>query len=316
MASRDFYMGDESHGESQEQGNVPVDDVSIDGVTDISLENIESINGLSIEEQNDHNKIKVTIEDDKTPIVVLFGPPSSGKTMTLIRLARYLREKAFDVYPIRTFRPAADTHYKKMCDEFNEMVTSVNAAQSTSQISFMLLKVSQKGFPICQILEAPGEHYFNPNDRSVTGNFPRYIDNVKNNNNRKIWLFIVEPDWLDDTDRLRYSEHIKQLKKNMRPQDKVIFMFNKVDKTKFVIAPGKVNIRQAIQSVGYQYKGIFEPFCNQNPITKFFKKYNCEFVPFSTGNYHRAIDGDIYYEQGPDEYPRNLWKMIFNFIKG
>ena len=49
--------------------------------------------GFSTEELNDPNKIKVTISDTTTPIVVLFGPPSCGKTMTLVRLARYLQNQ-------------------------------------------------------------------------------------------------------------------------------------------------------------------------------------------------------------------------------
>ena len=42
--------------------------------------------GLSVEELRDPNKISVTIADKDAPIVVLFGPPACGKTMTLVRL--------------------------------------------------------------------------------------------------------------------------------------------------------------------------------------------------------------------------------------
>lgn len=34
---------------------------------------------MSSEELNDANKIKVTIADYKTPLVVFFGPPACGK---------------------------------------------------------------------------------------------------------------------------------------------------------------------------------------------------------------------------------------------
>jgi len=227
-----------------------------------------------------------------------------------------LKDFNLEVSPIRSFRPSWDAHYLKMCEDFNYMVTSEDAARSTSQISFMLLRVSQNGKPICQILEAPGEHYFVPKEASANKNFPRYINNIKNNDNRKIWIFIVEPDWEDASDRSAYVERIKQLKRNMKPNDKAIFLFNKIDKTSFVISRGKTNKKEAIISVGNQYRGIFEPFKNENPISRYFSEYNCKFVPFSTGDYSEKTDGGIVYEAGPDDYPRDLWKAILGYIKG
>jgi len=273
-----------------------------------------SIKGLSQEEITDANAIRVTIDDPTTPIVVLFGPPTSGKTMTLIRLTRYLNQHGYEVRPVETFRPAADTHYQRMCEKFNEMVYSDNAAEGTSNISFMLVKVTQKGRPICQILEAPGEGYFMP--RADTGTFPRYVNNIISNNNRKIWLFVVEPNWLDKADRQGYAAKIKKLQTKIKRQDKVVFLFNKIDKTEFVLGGGHINTPGAIKKIKDQYEGIFEPFRNENPITRFFSEYRCEFVPFSTGDYSPKVDGGMVYEPGDDVYPRRLWNTILKIRKG
>lgn len=273
-----------------------------------------SIKGLSREEITDPNAIHVTIDDPTTPIVVLFGPPTCGKTMTLIRLTRYLCQHGYEVRPVETFRPSSDTHYQKMCEHFNEMVYSYEAAEGTSNISFMLVKVTQKGRPICQILEAPGEGYYLP--KADTGVFPPYVNNIINNANRKIWLFVVEPNWLDDADRQGYAAKIKKLQTNITPKDKVVFLFNKIDKTPFVQGVGRINISAAVKSVKDQYKGIFEPFRNENPITRFFSEYRCEFVPFSTGDYSPKVDGGMVYEQGNDIYPRRLWNTILKIRKG
>lgn len=270
--------------------------------------------GLSPEEISDPNAIKITISDSTTPIVVLFGPPASGKTMTLIRLTRYLTQNGYEVAPVKTFRPSYDSHYTKMCNEFNNMVNSDQAAKGTDTISFMLVTVLQKGKPICQILEAPGEGYYKP--KEDTGIFPKYVNNVINNKNRKIWLFVVEPDWLDEADRQGYAAKIKKLSTKMHSTDKVIFLCNKIDKTPYVLGSGRINTNAARTAIGNQYKGIFEPFRNENPITRFFSEHRCQFIPFSTGDYNERVDGGISYEAGDDCYPRNLWKAILSIRRG
>lgn len=71
--------------------------------------------GLSETELNDPNSIKVTVSDPNTPIVILYGPPSCGKTMTLVRLTRFLVSHGYTVVPEKTFRPTYDENYKQLC---------------------------------------------------------------------------------------------------------------------------------------------------------------------------------------------------------
>ena len=277
------------------------------------------IGGLSDAELSNPDNIMVTIADQNVPIVVLFGPTTCGKTMTLIRLTRYLQKYGYKVSPVRSFRPASDSHYTKMCDGYNEMVHSPNAAQGTQHISFMLVEVlDNNGRRVCQILEAPGEYYFNP--KRPNQNFPSYIHSIINSNNRKIWIFMVEPDWMDQADRSAYVERIKKLKTNMRPHDKAVFLYNKVDKSPYVISPGNVNIPLIINDISNMYPGIFVPFTNMNPITRWFRQYNCSLVPFSNGAFTEGTtnEGDITlkFVQGVDEYPRILWHSIMKLIRG
>ncbi len=273
--------------------------------------------GMSDAEVNDANIIKVTIADQRTPIVVLFGPPTCGKTMTMIRLARYLKSKGYSISPVTSFRPSTDTHYKDMCDQFDQMVYSEKAAEGTDRINFMLVKVSKNGRPICQILEAPGEHYFDP--KNPKAQFPKYISNIINCNNRKIWAIVVESDntaGMDDVQRKQYATKIEQLKKKMHPRDRVIFVVNKIDTTDFVISPGKVHTGQAYNEIGNLYPNIFLPFKNQIPIISWFKENNFDFIPFQTGDFPVASNGTKTFEQGPDAYPRNLWNVILKRVRG
>lgn len=279
----------------------------------------ENVNGLNQDELKDPNSIVVSIADQAVPIIVLFGPTECGKTMTLIRMTRFLQQYGYRVSPIRSFRPAADAHYAQMCDGFNELVNSTNAAEGTQMISFMLVQVlDRNGRRICQILEAPGEYYYNP--KSPNDEFPAYVNTIINSKNRKIWIFMVEPDWKDPADRNGYVSKIQTLKTMMLPQDKAIFLYNKVDKSHFVISPGRVNMPGIRNDVENMYPGIFTPFVNLNPITKWFKPYLCDLVPFSNGSFSRATkpDGTVYltFQQGFDAYPQMLWNVIMKRVRG
>ena len=278
--------------------------------------------GLSKEEYNDPNQIRVTIADGKAPLVVLFGPPACGKTMTLIRLARYLRQRGYTIAPIKTFRPSEDQNYVEICknENFNKMMTSPDAANSTANVSSMLVEVIKDGKRLCQILESPGEYLFNPN--KPTEPFPSYVNSIINCNNRKLWAVMVEPDWRNEEDRVNYVSRINNLATQMSVKDKTLFIFNKIDKTNFVRRKGLINIPQARFEISNLYPGIFELFRNQNPITKLWKDYLCGFVPFQTGTYTETTRKDsngntiLNYQEGADIYPQMLWNEIKKSIIG
>ncbi len=270
--------------------------------------------GLSQEEYDDPNRIRVTVSNP-APLIVLFGPRRCGKTMTLVRMARFLKSEGYTIAPVRTFRPAKDTNYGKICDTFNETVNSDDAAKGTDLVSFMLAEVLKEGRTVCQILEAPGEHYFdlgNPNNE-----FPRYVNEIINSKNRKVWAIIVEPDWENAEDRRNYVTKITRLRGKIRSRDNTVFVFNKVDRTNFFRTDGSINVDAAMNHVKNLYPGIFAPFLNKNPITRFFRQYNCDFVPFQTGHYYtRTGGGGLTYQEGPPEYCVRLWKTIMKKIRG
>jgi hypothetical protein len=275
----------------------------------------DKIVGLADQELKDPNKISVTIADGDAPVVVLFGPPACGKTMTLVRLTRYLRKNGYSVTPIRTFRPTYDSNYTEICDNFDEMMNQDNAAESTGRISFMLVKVSKNGKTICQILEAPGEYYFNP--KNPKSPFPRYFHTISSGRNRKIWTIMVEPDWQNTSDRLNYKDRIKLLRRYMSTKDKTIFVYNKIDKTEFLIDnSGNAHVGLARKSVKDLYPGIFEPFINPTPIARWFVPYKFDFSIFQTGEYSKANDGTYMFTPGPDVFPRRLWQLIMKRIRG
>lgn len=310
----ELYTNDSSNNiEEQEQQeiNIEKDDIQ----TPIEEDTIAIPSGLTQTELNDPNAIVIEIADQKTPIVVFFGPRACGKTMTLIRLTRYLKKQGYKVNPIETFRPSTDTNYKNMCNNFNDLINNNNAAKSTNSISFMLVDVrTNNGRRICQILEAPGEYYFD--DKNPQAEFPAYVNKIKDSNNRKIWTFMLEPNWMDLKNRRDYVDKIAKLKKDLRPRDRAIFLYNKVDKTDCVVSPGQVPRSAIFEEAKNNYEGIFEPFRNQNPITRFFSEYRFDLVPFQTGSYAQQTTKQLTFTEGVEEYPRRLWNVILKRIRG
>ena len=275
----------------------------------------------SKEELNDPEAIDVDIADDRTPIAVLFGPPASGKTMTMIRLAKFLTVKGYSVEPVRSFRKDYDNNYTSNCANFNGMLSEQQykwAAEKSLGLNFMLLKVSRGGTPIVQILEAPGEHYYDPNDRSEPkSEFISYIQKVINAPNRKLWIYMTEPNWKNRGDRENYSRKVASMKTKTDSRDKSILLFNKVDTTNFVQRMGEVNQKAAEQHVSNMYPGLFDCFKNQNPITSMWKPYACTLVPFSTGTYTEIlIEGKKRkkFTEGPNAYTLKLWNTILKSI--
>lgn len=316
-------MADVNFGSAEEKVITPISENTIDDEMHNQVENSTSnmqVNeaGMSVEELNDANKIKVTIADYKTPLVIFFGPPACGKTMTLIRLTRYLQGKGYTIEPVTSFRPTYDKNYSDMCKNFDAMIGSEDAAKSTSKINFMLVQVLRDGKPLCQILEGPGEYYFKPEDPNA--NFPKYVHAIINSQNRKIWAIMVEPDKtnkrMDVVARRNYVNKLNKLKTRINPHDKVMFVFNKIDETPFVISAANIRYNQALQHTEFLYPNIFVPFKNMNPITKWWKPYNFDFVAFQTGDFTEAADGTLTFEQGSDAYPRVLWNFILKRIRG
>lgn len=286
-------------------------------VTETPDQSKGGVHGLSVAELNDPNKITVTIADEEAPLVILFGPPACGKTMTLVRMTRFLRENGYTVNPIRSFRPSYDTNYDDICNNFDRIISSNMAADSTDRISFMLIEILKGSRRVCQILEAPGEHYFNPKNPGAP--FPGYVNSIIASSNRKIWTIMVVPNQkktrIDSSDRANYVNKIQNLRRKMRMKDKIIFVYNMVDETASLVGLVDVDTNAAFKDVEDQYRGIFTPFKNQNPITRIWREYNCEFVPFQTGTYPKTTTG-LSFNEGPEEFCETLWKCIMKKIRG
>lgn len=254
---------------------------------------------------------------DPSPIIILFGAGASGKTMTLVRLTRWLLKQGYRVEPDRAFRPSSSQRYQELCDRFEETINSNTNASRTAVLDFMLVRVMNKyGEPICQILEAPGEHYFAPSD--PTAPFPYYINAITQLDNFKTWMFIIEYNWKDAKDRMNYAAKIRNMQALLNPDDRVIFTCHKADRHPSLFVNGMPNTEQFFRNVQNQYQGIFTNYENRNPISKLWRKYNFDFVVFSAGRFSESsVDSGVQiYAQSNDRYPEVLWRAIMKTVKG
>lgn len=263
------------------------------------------------EELRDVNAITVTIPDRQTPIVVFFGSPASGKTLTLLRMIRFLEQNNFTVVPEEVFRPKSDRHYTRMCENLKEMAYDAYTPGGTDIISFMLVKVlDPHGHPVCQILEAPGEHYF---DGSANLSFPTYINAIRTAPNRKVWVFFVEQGWGENqSERNLYAQKICSMQSLISPNDKVVFLFNKVDKKRGsqYDRNGKPVASAFFNSIKNEYPGIFDKYKNTGFLKIIAGEYNFKAVCFSSGIFNQTASGREVWTLEDDWYCHQLWNAI------
>jgi len=249
-----------------------------------------------------------TIADTQTPILVLFGPSQCGKSMTLVRLARYLRNVlSYNIEPRRDFLPSDNLVYQQRCDAFENTINTYAPLPGNEYDEYMLCTVSdQHGNSKFQILEGPGEHYFSPiKPNSAIQPYPFYFNQIKNSRTPKTWCFFLEPDWLGRKLTPQYVSRIKRTLAFINVQrDRIVFLYNKVDKTEF-IKFGKVNFKALTRFAAQQYPGLFEAFKEDRLFFKWFKPYLFEFVPFSTGDFSEGT-----FVESPDHFPAALLKVI------
>ena len=301
-----------------DDGQNPYIDMEFEGSADtIVSDNIVNNNQSTIN-QNNANTYNVVITDHNAPMVILFGPPSCGKTMTLVRLTRYL-SGTYDFMPDQAFRNSTDSEFNELCRNFNAAVGADRAADGTKYIDFMLLRVNERrnGRTICQFVESPGEFLFNPKD--PTAQFPAYLHQIVASRNRKIWLIFLEPG-MSQGDRFAYVKKIQNLRSLIGSRDRIIFVENKVDlpaTSSFVLSQTNINITGLFSYVDGLYPQLFSSF-TVNGLFGPRKQY--DFTAFQTGTYVEGQDsnGRPYksFQAGHDSHPSRLWQIIYRRIRG
>lgn len=248
-----------------------------------------------------------------SPLVIFYGPREIGKTVALLRLSKYIGRK-YMVDLDEGYRN--DMAYEKIVIQFKSIMNNFQfAPEATGAINFLVLNVVEKnGSPFCKILEAPGEHYFDP--LNPEKQYPPYLLRIFYSNVRKIFVFFFTIEMFND-DRLysAYSKRIEDLvKKQIDPKkDRIIILCNKVDMTQHIIngRPKKYHLKNMIYHHP-ENKGLIEAI-------KTSRQKSVYFIPFSSGVF---VEADVNGQQkkvfvhSNDRYPKKLWDAIFKCVRG
>lgn len=258
------------------------------------------------------------ISDSVAPIVILFGYPYSGKTIALIRLAKYLKKNGYFVTPDSIFRSKEDSLYCSLCSEYSEMFQANYEPPGNSLQSYLLAKVlNTHGQTHCQILDMPGEHCFDRYNPSRMLSFPLYLNTIIQSPNKKVWTIFVNSSDFAENNIIKeaYAKTIGKISDYMSPKDKIIFVFNKVDLCPELISQGRLNKNCLLKRINYEFPEIFEKYKNFGLKRLLFGENNFEIVYFSAGTFYRNEDSRRLWSLGSDTYCSEYWNAIQKAIK-
>ena len=112
-------------------------------------------------------------------------------------------------------------------------------------------------------------------------------------------------------ERANYSEKIRSVATHITPNDKIIIVVNKID----MCSASLKSKEDLVQAIYRQYPTVLNCFKNQNPVTKLWRSFNCDIIPFTAGLFCRTCDNKEMFQPGLDTYPKQLWKAIFKNLR-
>jgi hypothetical protein len=241
------------------------------------------------------------------PVILLIGPATVGKTVTLIRLAKFLEKGAdYEVKPNKNFR--SDNAYNETCEKYFELLRNTQfPPDPTTGLDFLLVDIKLKGKTMFHILEAPGEHYFNPKFPNIDWFYPYFME-ILNKQIQKIFVFMFVDGFLsNDSAQQAYSSRLSQIVPhvNSDSNDKIIFCLNKVDTLGGMInskVDNSISSELIIENTNYQT--LKHRILSNREIK------SPPFVAFSSGQFSPIGNGNMAWTLSKDSYPLALWKAI------
>lgn len=309
----------QTDGENTQQQVTP--EVSTNTVDSINTESNVGGEEQPIQTTSFNGIATPTIVNQTVPIVVFVGPPSSGKSMILVRLAKFLRSQGYTVKTDPTFLNTAQ--YQQDCKEFERCLTTTTALKGT--VKFLLVNIYKDGEEIAKLLEAPGEDFYTTDPAKTRAGkndmIEPYLQAIMASRNIKSYVMLLDLDSdtsfrRDGNNRESYEQRIlNHFYGNInRNRDRVVLLYNKIDETPFGDINGCSNPSGALRDAKMYYPAWFSAM----RVTKWgmVTVDDFSFKTFCTGMFALQTDsfGNKYktYTIADDKYPRELWKEIIS----
>ena len=286
-------------------------------------DNANTVNDVRTSGNNTSSASQVstpTIVNTTVPVVVFVGPPSSGKSMILVRLAKYLRNQGYTIQTDSTFLNTAA--YQRDCEEFTDKLNT-NVALAGS-VKFLLIKVFKDGREVAKLLEAPGEDFYTTDPSKIkygkNNMVEPYLSTIITSTNPKSYVVLLDLDSEicfrnDSYHRESYSQRfLNYFYPNIDVRrDRIVLLYNKIDVTPFGTINGCSDPDGAKDDARMYYPQLFATM-RVKALGGLVKYDNFVFKTFCTGMFSKIIDdnGREYqtYNVAQDIYPRELWKEI------
>ncbi len=275
---------------------------------------MNNIDNLPSNDNSSSNHIPINTGAIDSPFVVFFGPMESGKTVGLIRLAKFLEINInASVKVNESFR--YDNNYQKVIESFQAAMADPSSTPGrTQQMNFLLTDIYVKTKKWAQFLEAPGEDFFSQTAPEMNTRWKPYLNQIMAMNRRKTIIVFFEKNMLTTpAQRQAYAQRvISFINLCDFKKDKLILLYNKVDNSPEIFMNGRVSSEAIKQNLiqNPDYKALFQAIKNN----RFIKKIG--YLPFSSGAfYHDANTNKESMTMGNDNYPKALWHQIEQAIR-
>ncbi len=260
------------------------------------------------------------INNPEVPVVVFVGPPASGKSMILVRLAKYLRSQGYTLKTDDTFLNTQE--YQEGCEKFKDSLNTVVALDGS--VEYLLVSVYKNGREVAKLLEAPGEDFYTTDPEKIkqgkNNRIEPYLATIMTSRNPKSYVMLLD---LDSPisfrkDEYHRSSYIQRFltdfySKVNKDRDRIVLLYNKIDVTMWGSINGCENPQQARKDAELYYRELFAKM-KVPKLAGFITLDNFVFKTFCTGMFAQHVDSQgreiQTYNIADDIYPRELWNEI------